>query len=290
MDDLSDPAVVKEACVRGLAWGLEHVLPSVEIDRRGDVSPMDDNLLPELLYACGSVLGDWFDDLLEDYMRAVHSSAALAVNSFAPLLLEGGSFSLGSHSDLQVESFERGSNDPDLSEPHLDIRAKGPAGAVVIVPSCIDYVLRHVPPPWARQTAAALPPERMSTTEALPSAPQYHWLDTERLIQCARRRANDGAPVTVIYLYWEPMDACLSPLFEEHRQEIAAFAKRMAVESSNFEALSFFELWNGWAESGTTRLQKIASALRERYEVPAWAWEGVSWVDGRLNNSGLEDW
>lgn len=103
-------------------------------------------------------------------------------------------------------------------------------------------------------------------------------------------RSNPDELVTLVYLYWEPMDEGLSPLFEEHRQEIAAFAERVAGGSPQFEALSWFDLWNDWAETGEPLLQRQVAELRARYEVPAWAWEGVSWVDGRLTNSGLEDW
>jgi hypothetical protein len=86
------------------------------------------------------------------------------------------------------------------------------------------------------------------------------------------------------------MDEGLSRLFEEHRQEIATFADRVAGGSPRFEALSWYDLWNEWSETGDPLLQRQVAELRARYEVPAWAWEGVSWVNGRLTNSALEDW
>ena len=120
----------------------------------------------------------------------------------------------------------------------------------------------------------------------------YRLLDAEHLIERALSvsRSNPDEPATLVYLYWEPMDEGLSPLFAEHRQEIAEFAKRVAGGSIQFEALSWFDLWNDWVETGDPLLQRQVAELRARYEVPAWAWEGVSWVDGRLTNSGLEDW
>ena len=54
--------------------------------------------------------------------------------------------------------------------------------------------------------------------------------------------------------------------------------------------MSWFDLWNDWADTGDPLLQHQVAELRARYEVPAWAWEGVSWVNGRLGNSGLDDW
>jgi hypothetical protein len=287
MDDLSDPQVVKEACIRGLGWGLKHALPVVEIDRHGLVGTFDDNILPELLHVCWTgEIGRWMDDLLEEYMKAVHSSAALTVNTFGPLMLDAVPFNLGSHHDLKVERFERGSNDGNLEEPHLDLIATGPAGIVVIVSTCIDYVLGQI---------AGSTHQRASTADSAENVAEekqpYRSLDAERLIGWAERLAAEAeTPVTLVYLYWEPMDECLSPLFEEHREEIATFARGIAQGPVRFEALSYFELWNHWAESGETRLQEGTAALRARYEVPAWAWEGISWVNGRLNNSGLIDW
>lgn len=120
----------------------------------------------------------------------------------------------------------------------------------------------------------------------------YRFLDAECLIEWALSvsRSNPGQPATLIYLYWEPMGEGLSPLFGEHRLEVAAFAERVAGGLPRFQAISWFGLWNDWAETGDPLLQRQVTELRARYEVPAWAWEGVDWVDGRLTNSGLEDW
>lgn len=103
-------------------------------------------------------------------------------------------------------------------------------------------------------------------------------------------RSNPDEPATLVYLYWEPMDEFFSPLFAEHRQEIADFAKRVGGGSPTFLAMSWFDLWNDWDKTGDPLLQQQVAELRARYEVPAWAWEGVSWVNGRLGNSGLDKW
>jgi len=81
------------------------------------------------------------------------------------------------------------------------------------------------------------------------------------------------------------MDAGFSPLFDQHREEIAAFATQLADDAPRFEAISCFPLWDAWADSKDPRLRAHAAALRARYEVPAWAWEGVDWVNGRLQTA-----
>lgn len=108
----------------------------------------------------------------------------------------------------------------------------------------------------------------------------YRLLDAERLIELALTlsESKPDAPATLVYLYWEPMDEGLSPLFEEHRDEIARFAERVAGGATRFEALSWFNLWNDLAETGDPLLQRQVAERRARYEVPARAWEGVTWV------------
>ncbi len=300
MQDLSDPIVVKEACIRGLRWGLDHAWPNVEVDHYGNVGPMDDNLPPYMQWACGAgELGPWWDDDFDEYMRSVRSSAALTINCFGPLMMSGLGFSIGSHRKLHVDSFEPRTRNgfEDAQEPHLDVIACGASGLVVIDPTCIDYLAPQRPRVMEHS-------EDTITSEGVTDAwaaemlriqkgeQNYRLLDAGHLIELALSlsRSNPDEPATLVYLYWEPMDEGLSPLFKEHRHEIAEFAKRVAGGSLRFEALSWFDLWNDWAETGDPLLQRQVGELRARYEVPAWAWEGVSWIDGRLTNSGLEDW
>jgi hypothetical protein len=119
----------------------------------------------------------------------------------------------------------------------------------------------------------------------------YQWLDAAQLIKHAfgLARGRSDMPTALIYLYWEPMDAGLSPLFDEHRAEIDAFADRLAGGTPTFEAMSYPELWNAWDETGDPFLKRHAAALRARYEVPAWAWEGTEWRNGRLCSASWLD-
>ena len=79
----------------------------------------------------------------------------------------------------------------------------------------------------------------------------------------------------------------LKALGSEHRREIDTFAERVAGGTPGFEALSYPELWERWANSGDPHLAAHVVVLRARYEVPAWAWEMVEWKNGRLQSA---DW
>jgi hypothetical protein len=75
--------------------------------------------------------------------------------------------------------------------------------------------------------------------------------------------------VNLVYLYWEPIDACLSLLFTQHRPEIAALTERVTGGNPSFESMSYSELWNTWAASGNDSLLARVQNLRSRYEIPA---------------------
>lgn len=143
MQDLSDPSVVKAACIRGLSWGLEHARTGIEIDHRGDVWNFEENFPPYMRYVCGSgEIGSWMDIEIEEYMLSVRSSATLTVNCFGPLMMAGPGFSIGTHRKLHLEGFERRTRSgfEDAEEPHLAVIAAGASGLVVIDPTCIDYL------------------------------------------------------------------------------------------------------------------------------------------------------
>jgi len=294
-DDKTDPVEVRLACIRGLTRGLEHVLETDEVILNYPTNDFENNLVRELLYACGAgLLGDWLEGLLEEYMSEVQSSAALAINCFGPLLLAGIPFDLGGQRDFRVHSIgratRRGFEEPD--EPALYVNATGPGGTVVIDVSCLDYLTpvgaTRTTAGRADQSARAVD-QRTEFDELAHVAARSSLLDVTTLLDRARGPAGDtaAAPAALTYLYWEPMDADFSPLFEQHRDEIAAFANQLADDAPRFEAISCIALWDAWADSEDPRLSAHAATLRARYEVPAWAWEGVDWVDGRL---GTANW
>lgn len=82
----TSPGGIRAACIFGLAEGLEHSRPEVPLDEHGYVPRPEDNLLPELTleHFAADLEAGAVKELLGKF-RAVHSSAALAVNCFAPL-------------------------------------------------------------------------------------------------------------------------------------------------------------------------------------------------------------
>ena len=291
-DEKADPAAVRLACIRGLAWGLEHALENDEFIDEYPEEDFENNLVRPLLFACGAgLLGNWLDELLEEYMKKVESSAALTANCFGPLLLADIPFELGQLRDLRVTSIDRsnrrGFYEPD--EPALYVTAVGPGGSVVIDVSCLDYLTPIQPTQAEGMRADRTTRAGNKSAEQDGEQTMFDLLDAATLCD----RAHDAgsttgtAAATLIYVYWEPLDAGFSPLFAHHRREIERFAGQFAEGPVRFEAIGCFALWDAWATSDDPRLRAHAAQLRARYEVPAWAWEGVEWIDGRL---GTANW
>ncbi len=288
------PAAIRAACIFGLKEGLKHARPDGRLDSKGYVARPEDNLLEGLkLKDFEAELNAGAGQELMGKFRAVHSSSALAVNCFAPLRSSGLPFSIGRHSALQVEGFERRfpTGLPRAQPPHLDVIASGDDELVAVESKCLEY-LTPKQPLFSDRYETGIADERAEGpwyAEMMrlrrESGPTYRWLDAAQLIKHAFGLARARADSTLIYLFWEPLDAGLSPLFAEHRAEISAFVERVAGGSPRFEAMSYLELWDQWAAADYAALCAHAGALRARYEVPAWAWDGVEWVDGRLRSA-----
>lgn len=297
--DTKTPANARAACIAGLLEGLRHANPAAVVDEPCYVARPEDNLI------AGLSLIDFAEDFaggagqeLAGKFRAVHSSAALAINCFAPLRANAHSFDLGERRGLNINGFKRRfpTGLARAQAPHLDVVASGHGEVVAIESKCLEYLTpKRVR--FSERYSTDIIDERcdspwfaeMLRLVAL-SGPSYRFLDAAQLIKHAFGLMRAAAePTTLFYLYWEPMDADLSPLFEHHRAEIAAFADRVAGSSLKFASMSYPELWAAWDETGDPFLRGHVAALRARYEVPAWAWEGVEWRDGRLQSAGWLD-
>ena len=296
-NDKTSPGGIRAACIFGLAQGFVHSRPEVSLDPSGYVSRAEDNLVGEL------TIDQFRDDLgagagqeLLTKFRAVYSSSALAVNTFAPLRANSIDVDIGAHRSLAVSGFERRfpTGLARAMPPHLDVVLRGPGELVAVESKCLEY-LTPKRAKFSDRYATEIVDERTSgpwfaEMQRLKRSGEqgYRWLDAAQLIKHAFGLAYQATePVTLVYLYWEPLDAGLSPVFARHRREIDMFAERVAGGTPAFRAMSYFELWERWAHSGEPSLAAHVAALRARYEVPAWAWEMVEWKDGRLQSA---DW
>ncbi len=149
-----------------------------------------------------------------------------------------------------------------------------PDHVVAIESKCTEYLSTHIVRFSAAYETRILDARRESVwfreMLRLIKAPRtYRWLDAAQLIKhtfglmyCYRDRR-----VTLLYLYWEPLNAGDYPVFEEHRRETAAFAERVTGSDLAFEAMTYNDLWSSWNGTAPQWLGTHLRDLRARYAV-----------------------
>lgn len=292
------PGRVREQCKLGLRRAFEMIHPDRIVDARGYAYVLANNLIAAGLE----------DDVQTEFsagagrelrrMMAVHSSAALAVNTFAPLRRENIHFALAGKSDLQMIDFEARRPIADLSRipPHLDAICASRAAVVAIESKCTEYLSAKVATfsdeylvARGRSDVSHWFEEMLRIKTA--DTDGYRFLDAAQLIKHAfgLGYAQEDRPTTLLYLYWQPRDASLSPLFAEHRAEVERFAAAVAGSSIVFAAMTYSDLWEEWLEADDPFLRAHAGHLRARYWVPAWAWEGVGFDGQTITDAGFHE-
>jgi hypothetical protein len=104
----------------------------------------------------------------------------------------------------------------------------------------------------------------------------YARLDAARLIKqymglrllLEAAAGDDGrlAPATLLYVYWEPLNAARFEECDEHHAEIRRFAEAVEGADIAFAAMSYFDLWAEWArDAAPSWLALHLTRLHQRY-------------------------
>ncbi len=206
---------------------------------------------------------------------AAHSSAALAVNTFAPYRHAPGSLSLAGRSGFTFACFEkRLRTGLGSALANLDFFAVGEE-AVVAVQSKFTEVLSRKAANFSESYSKAisdLADARWTQMyRSLCREPErFHYLDAAQLVKqylgIRHSLADEQLPKALLYLFWEPENWTAVQAFSRHRSEVLEFSMAVAGGEVEFTAMSYPELWSSWEEIGVwdgdlDRLQY----LRERY-------------------------
>lgn len=107
----------------------------------------------------------------------------------------------------------------------------------------------------------------------------YSRLDAARLIKqymglrlMLEAVAADGMapmPASLVYLYWEPLNAARYSEFDEHHKEIELFKAAVAGTDIDFTPMSYLDLWASWSrdESAPAWLAMHIARLHQRYSI-----------------------
>lgn len=253
---------LEEALRHGRA--TETLAPSSRVRQVGDllIEGLDQEQLP--------------DSIDRTRLRSAHGAAALAVNSFLPWQQAHGELPLGGWVGFDAVQFEvRCPTGLRGTPPHLDLVALRGGTAMAVTVRCTEYLAR-------RKSAVATSYDRL-LAETPGLEPWVGQLEQVRARPAVFRHVDVGALVknalalgrtfpdrsaTLLYLYWEPLDAELFDEFRRHRSELERLAEALGGARVAFDSQTFGLLWDEWSARGSPSwLAEHVDRLRARYAV-----------------------
>lgn len=213
-------------------------------------------------------------DELRKKFRAVHSSAALAVNCFAPfkdapidvvLLGKKGAERLEFERPLPI--FRGG------IPPNIDVWIERDSDIVAVESKLLEY-LTPKQPTFSDAYERLRPPQSESCwwrvyQQAKREGPQL--LDRAQVVKHYLglnefRRKNSQSPrPTLVYIFWEPQNRHDVDECNQHRDELETFADAVSDSQILFRWTTYSDLWEEWANY--SHLLARTQCLWTRYQV-----------------------
>lgn len=246
----------------------------VPTDSRGYVDSPQANLVSGVrLEQFESDLRQGDGNELHGKFRAVHSSAALAVNCFAPFKDRPQDlFLLGKQGVARIQFEKQMPIIPGRRPSNLDVWVDRESSAVAIESKLLEY-LEPKKPEFAeayRAMETVSEPCWWAVCESAWNADPAH-LDIAQLVKhyfgLRRFQIATEYPtaLTLLYLFWEPVNWQDFAECGQHRVEVENLADKVAVSSIGFRWMTYSSLWQEWA--AIPRLAEHAGNLKARYEV-----------------------
>ena len=236
-----------------LMAGAQEVSPSLLLDECGYATHWEQNLMEGLpLTAIASDLAAGAGRELDRKLRAAHSSAALAINTFGPWRTDPSSLCFGETTGFRSMCFEAACQTGlGGTSPHLDLLADGEV-PVAVESKCTEWMqtkpaVFSVSYDRLRQTLGDSPWfEEMQQLRVEPC--RYRFLDAAQLVKHAFGLTTrfGGRPVQLLYLYWEPRNTEIWPECRQHREEADGLASKVKPASVRLIVMSYHELWANW--------------------------------------------
>ena len=243
-------------------------------DSKGYVRVPDENLV------AGVRLEDFEADLRRgagDELRmkfcALHSSAALAANTFAPFKARPEDLVLvGSGSFNRLEFEKPLPTGLKGTPPNLDVWLEREQEVIAIESKLLEYFQPKKAKFKDKYQRTALPQRDECWWEVLEEAKTAgkRHLDVAQLVKhyfgiSNHVRKNVVGRATLLYLFWEPLNWTDVAVCRQHRAEVEELAKRVAGSRVKFEWMTYPQLWETW--SAVPLLAPHAANLKARYGV-----------------------
>ncbi len=257
-------------------WDRYHKLnPNISIDSRGYIKTPEQNLLHREWM--GLIKGDYDrggGKELERKFCAVHSSAALVANHFAPFKQEPNRLIIVSRCEFDIPIFEK-----QLPTglrgipPNLDVFLENRDCCIAVESKLLETLLPKKPHFSASYSKDQLPhceSQWLGLIKSANNAPEGY-LDTAQLVKHylglvyhLKENKINKRPI-LLYLYWKPVNASEIMEYQKHDQEVKEFRDMMVGSFAEFISMSYPELWEAWSKE--TGLTDHAKKLTDRYYV-----------------------
>jgi hypothetical protein len=209
-------------------------------------------------------------------LRQPHSAAALAINCFLPWQAVPDQLALDRWTGFDaIQLVVRCPTGLRGTPPHLDVLALRDDAAVAVTVRCTEYLSGRRSPVAASydRLLAATPGldpglRQLAQLRAAPDKPQHTDLGALVKHALALGRTFPDRPTSLLYLYWEPLDADQFAEFGVHRRELSELADAVRGARVAFASCSFTALWRDWgAQASPSWLPRHVARLRTRYGV-----------------------
>ncbi len=205
-----------------------------------------------------------------------HSSMALVINSFFPWQKDVGRLPLAEKVGFSAIQFNvRCPTGLRGTPPHLDLMALRDDHVVGATVRAIEYLKRKkstISTTYDRTLAETRGMEAWRTHLESWRAGRvlYQHVDLAALVKYATAlgRTFPDRSSTLVYLYWEPLDAACYDEFRHHHDELAVLQTAVAGARVDIVTQSFDALWQSWLDQGGPDwLIGHVERLRSRYAV-----------------------
>jgi hypothetical protein len=248
-------------------------LPQDPKGRKGYVKDARLNLVsgvtPEMIKA------DYCDGSGQEWLwkiQAIHSSAALAANTFGRWKTDPAKLKILGLSGFQPPKFEaQCPTGLGGTPPNLDVLLQSPDIVIGIESKLLEPLTPrkpHFSKSYSRDRLPLCEESWWNLLEQVRHWPKSH-LDAAQLVKHylgLRKRFPTGRKVFLVYLFWQPLNAANFAEYSQHADNLEKF--RNAISESGavqFISMDYLQLWDSW--SGNADLAEHANLLKQRYWV-----------------------
>jgi hypothetical protein len=208
-------------------------------------------------------------------LHAVHSSSALAVNTFGSFRDAPGRLRIAGRGGFGYACFEKKLRTGlGGTPPNLDFFAVGDEAVVAVEAKFTEVLgakLAGFSESYSGLVSELAGPRWREMYASLCDDPKrFRHLDAAQLVKhylgIRHSLADEPQPKLLVYLFWEPANWDRVGAFTRHRAEALEFSMSVAGGETEFIAMSFAELWEEWSREGLWEgAEERREYLRERY-------------------------